>query len=322
MALSEATATSSHHRPPLVLVINDQEWSMRSYQSILGPSGFAVLQAYTGRKGLERARLARPDIILVDLDLPDIDGVAVCRQLRSDPAITASTPIIMTTAGHPSRGQRLEALRAGAWDFVGHPIDAEELLLRFHAYVEAKFDADHAREEGLLDELTGLYNLRGLARRAREIASHASRRSGALACVIVSPEVLEGDGQEAGAQDDAVQEAVARLADLLKKSGRASDVIGKIGNTEFAVFAPDTDEGGAASLAKRLAEAIERSDVAMPARVKLRAGYHAVGDFRESSLEPVDLLKRASSALYQTRRNRTNGAESWIQGFSLELSQS
>src|SRR5579864_9776616 len=61
-------------RPPLVLLANDQEWSARSLESILGPNGYAVLRAYTGKQVLDLARSAQPDLVIMDIRLPDMDG--------------------------------------------------------------------------------------------------------------------------------------------------------------------------------------------------------------------------------------------------------
>jgi len=68
------TSAARHHRPPFVLIINDQEWSTRSLESILAPHGYAVLRAYTGSKGFERAVTARPDVIVTGAVLPDLNG--------------------------------------------------------------------------------------------------------------------------------------------------------------------------------------------------------------------------------------------------------
>ena len=114
------------HRPPLVLIANDQEWSTRSLESILWPNGYAVLRAYTGKKALERSRSAQPDLIIIDTSLPDMDSLALCAALRSEDHVHDSTPIIMTAPVRPSRQQRLAALRAGAWEFLNYPLDAEE----------------------------------------------------------------------------------------------------------------------------------------------------------------------------------------------------
>jgi diguanylate cyclase (GGDEF)-like protein len=292
-------------RPPLVLIANSQEWSARSLESILGPNGYAVLRAYTGKQAIERAESAQPDLVILDANLPDADGMAVCQSLRTEAALNASTPILVTTSSHPTRQQRLAALRAGAWEFLGHPIDAEELVLKLDAYVKAKFDADRAREESLLDHITGLYNVRGLARRAREIGSDAFRHHEALACVVFAPDVSPDDRE--------VEGAVRRLAQVLKRAGRVSDAIGRLGQTEFAIIAPATDAVGAVKLAERLAREIESTAAAEAVpEAKTRAGYYAVTDFREAAIEPVDMLVRATTAL---RMSKAEGVEERIRSF-------
>src|SRR5437867_2162053 len=178
----ESAATT---RPPLALIVTDQEWSTRSIESIIAPKGYAVLRAYSGREALDRAEGAQPDVVIVDTHLPDRDGLDVCRELRDRRLVSPNTPILVTSSEHPSRAQRLAALHAGAWDSLGHPIDAEELLLKLGTFVRAKLESDHARQEGLLDPATGLYNVRGLARRAREVGAEAFRRHTALACVVI-----------------------------------------------------------------------------------------------------------------------------------------
>ncbi|MGE3524888.1 MAG: PleD family two-component system response regulator, partial [Gemmatimonadales bacterium] len=117
-------------RPPLVLIANDQEWSARSLESILAPNGFAVLRAYTGMQAIERARTAQPDLVILDAQMPDMHGIEVCQMLRDDPRFSGTIPIFVTTSGPSGRAQRLEAYRAGAWEFLGQPLDGEALLLK------------------------------------------------------------------------------------------------------------------------------------------------------------------------------------------------
>ncbi len=274
-------------RPPLVLIANDQEWSARSLESILAPNGFAVLRAYTGHQALERARTARPDLVILDAQMPDLHGVEVCRQLRADPRFSVTTPIIITTAGPSGRSQRLEAYKAGAWEFLGQPLDGESLLLKLDTYLVSKLEADRLRDESLMDQLTGLYNMRGLSRRAREIGSEAFRRRQPLSCMVLAPE---------GAADAATSE---RFGQLLRAQGRTSDVIGRLGQGEFAVIAPDTEAAGAVRMFERLERALGGTNDHGPAPLRLRAGYCAVPDFGSAELDPVEMLLRATSALRQ-----------------------
>ena len=77
---------------------------------------------------------------------PDIPGIELCQRLRDDPELPPSTPIVMTTAGPASRTQRLDAYRAGVWEFLSQPVDAEALLLKLDAFVRAKREIDRSRE--------------------------------------------------------------------------------------------------------------------------------------------------------------------------------
>jgi PleD family two-component response regulator len=299
---------------PLVLIANDQEWSARSLESILGPNGYAVVRAYTGQQALERARTSQPDIIILDAQMPDIHGFEVCRALRSDPRFSSTTPIVITTSGPSGRTQRLEAYRAGAWEFLGQPLDGEALLLKLHTFLQSKRQVDMLREENLLDSSTGLYNMRGLARRAREIGSDAIRRREALACVVFAPESeLETSDEEAP------EEELVRMSDqvgaVFRQVGRVSDAIGRLGPTEFAVIAPATGADGAVRLVNRLGGAVEATRI--PVRggersVRVKAGYCAVPDFAESTVDAVELLLRATTAL---RDLRSGGESDRIRAF-------
>jgi diguanylate cyclase (GGDEF)-like protein len=297
---------TARQHPPLVVIANSQELHTRALDSILGPHGYAVLRAYTGKQALERCRSARPDIIILDAELPDMDGLDVCRTLRNDPLISQSTAILVTSSGHSSRQERLAALRAGAWDFLGSALDDEELPLRLDAYVRAKFDADRAREESLLDHLTGLYNARGLSRRARELGSHAFRSHTPFACVVFS--MMAEDAQDEMAAEAKVAAAVEQLAAALRGRGRISDALGRLGPNEFAVVAQDTDAEGAVRMAERLTNEIR---AARP-DVRVVAGFDAVPNYHEAPIDPSEMLARASRAM---RQSRTDANGKWIHRF-------
>ncbi len=290
------TDAESLSPPPLVLIANDQEWSARSLESILAPNGYAVLRAYTGTQALERARTARPDLVILDAQMPDLHGFEVCRQLRNDPRFSATTPILITTAGPSGRAQRLEAYRAGAWEFLGQPLDGESLLLKLSTFLAAKLEADRLRNDTLLDQLTGLYNMQGLSRRAREIGAEVVRRQQALACVVFAPEASE-----------AAEALVAQIGRTLQARGRSSDAIGRLGDGEFAVIAPATESEGAVRLFERLEQLLAAEHGNGAGRLPLRAGYCAVPNFAAAQVDPVELLLRATAALRQLQA--TDGAE-------------
>ena len=292
--------------PPRILVASDQEWALRSLESILAPRGYAVLRAYTARQAIELAISGRPDAVILDGQMPEMSGVDICRKLRADPQFGDTTSIILVMSGPASRSERLEGLKAGAWDYCVQPLDAEVLLLKVGTFIRAKHAADHAREEGLLDEASGLYSIRGLARRAREIGADAGRRRDALACIAFGPDAESVEGR-----DRLLHEASGRIAehlgDICRRTGRASDAIGRLGPTEFAIVAPATAAIGARQFAERLMAAVDQSQVDIGGGtfpLHIRAGYAAVSNFAEASIDAVELLFRASGALRLARSER------------------
>jgi diguanylate cyclase (GGDEF)-like protein len=279
-------------RPPLVLIANDQEWSARSLETILGPRGFAVLRAYNGRQTIDMARSIQPDAVILDVRLPDTDGFELCRALYADRHLATGTPVVMTSSDPVTRVQQLAALRVGAWDLMAQPLDGDMLLLKLETYVRSKREADALRAETLVDPPTGLYSARGLVRRAREIGADALRRHTALSCIAFAPDA------PAGASFDETGARVAEhLGTLLGRTARISDAVGRLGQSEFAIVAPATEGRGAVRLAERVRDVVAQSRLEPPTGVQVRAGYCAVADFASAIVDAVEMLVRAASAL-------------------------
>jgi PleD family two-component response regulator len=270
-------------QPALILIANDQEWSARSIESVLAPHGYAILRAFTGQQAIERARSSRPDLIILDAQLPDIHGFDVCRTLRDDPAIGHGVPVIVTTAGPAGRQQRLEASRAGAWDFLGQPLDAEIMLARVETYLRATSELRRQKEEGLVDDETGLYSSRGVSRRLREVASEAARRRVPLACVVFTP--VDPDGAVPGA------ETLSTIGLALRRVSRESDVLGRLSRSEFVIVAPGTGGEGAQRLAERVLSQVE-GDL-RPFGLSLRSGVSVVEQEDAARLDDQELFANA-----------------------------
>ena len=188
------------------------------------------------------------------------------------------------------------------------PLDGEALLLKLDTFLRCKQQVDTLREENLLDPGTGLYNMRGLARRAKEIGSEAFRRREPVACVVIAPDAEPEEPTEP--TDEETLRLTDQIGILLRQTGRASDAIGRLGLSEFGVIAPGTGPEAALRMVRRLGEAIEGSP--LPVRggersVRVRAGYCAVPDFAESSMDASELLLRATTALRDLKREGPEG---------------
>ena len=127
-----------------VLAVDDQPQNLRLLDAVLSPRGYDVLTASGGQEALEVLRERTVDVVLLDVQMPGMDGCEVCRRIRRDPA-TEFLPVIMITAG--AAAQRLEGLEAGADDFITKPFDQAELLARVRSLARLKTYHDTMRRQ-------------------------------------------------------------------------------------------------------------------------------------------------------------------------------
>ena len=153
---------------PLVLVVDDLPANVRLLDAVLSPRGYRVLGAGSGPEALALVAEHRPDLVLLDIVMPEMDGYEVCRRLRQDPS-TAFLPVVMITASGDQ--ERLLAIRAGADDFVTKPFDQAELIARVRSLLRIK--RYHDTIEGQAAELAE-WN-RTLERRVQEQVEQLER---------------------------------------------------------------------------------------------------------------------------------------------------
>jgi adenylate cyclase len=120
---------------PLVLVVDDLAPNVRLLEAVLSPKGFRVATASSGAEALDVLAKEHPDLVLLDILMPGMDGYEVCRRIREDPG-TAFLPVIMITAS--GEEEKIRALESGADDFVNKPFDQAELLARVRSLVRVK----------------------------------------------------------------------------------------------------------------------------------------------------------------------------------------
>ena len=271
-------------RPPRILIASDQNHALSDVVRSLGRRGYSVLRVFAEASVLERARTARPDVIVLDAAPGAAPALDLSRTLRADPSIGSGTPILLLMPSRPTREDHRTALRAGVWELVRQPLNVSELLGKLDRYVLVKVERDGASRRDLVDDVTGLYSTHGLARRAGELILQAARHNTSVACVALAPHRAGHDAEIDGL------DALRGVARLLEASGRRSDAVGRIGPAEFAVVAAGVNRIGARQLANRLRDAVG---------VELRAGYDAVGSRRAGAggLEARSLLARAARAL-------------------------
>jgi CheY-like chemotaxis protein len=123
-------------RTSTILLVEDNEDNQEIYRIILAHHGYQVLQAYDGGLGVEMARAHAPDLILMDLTMPLIDGLAATRLLKEDPA-TASIPVIALTA-HATEDDRTAAVAAGCDSFLSKPVEPARVAAEVRRVLAAR----------------------------------------------------------------------------------------------------------------------------------------------------------------------------------------
>lgn len=308
-AMRQSEETAQARRPPLILVVDDHEWSARAFESVLSPRGYSVIRCRSARQTLDHIKTLSPDALLIKSELPDMAASELCRALRAYPHIGPTTPLFVTSAAPMRRSERLEALGAGAWDLINIPVDSEEFLLRLAVYIRSKFEADRAREESLLDLSSGLYSVHGLLRLVRELSLDASRHHSPIACVVIGPEEEWTEFSNPGGTAEPEPGRTAdRLVRLMHQVGRGSDAIGRLSQTEFVVVAPRTSSEGALRMARRLHEAAQKFAATENDEddLRIRVGCYAVDNFQDAVIEPVEILVRATMALRRAQRDTSS----------------
>lgn len=270
---------------PVILIVSAYEWASRALDTVLAPRGYAMLRAYTAKQAIERVVQGNPDAVFVDHLLPDQDGLELCRTLVSDGYLSPAAPLFLMRPDPAPREVRIRGLRAGVWDTLSFPFDAEELILRLERFVQAKQAIDDAERRAIVDRASGVYTIEGLLRRAAEITAGANRYGRPIACVVIALEGLQA-GPAAATTPRWSAEAGRHIVEALRQSMRRSDVIGKGDQNHFIVIAPDTDPQGAEILTERLQA---RMSTYAP-----KARHFAISDVADLSNELREFLHQLS----------------------------
>jgi len=318
-----------------ILIVDDNIVNRKLLETLLQPEGYLTLTAATGEEALTLVAQKAPDLILLDVMMPGMDGYQVATRLKASPA-TSNIPIIMVTA-HIDRGSRLAGLHAGAEEFLSKPVDQTELGLRVRNLLRLKEYGDFLQHHGstlelqvrartaelqqlgvaneslkhlsLHDALTDLANRRYYDKYLADQMAIARRHERTLALVMCDVDFFKAYNDHLGHQ--AGDECLKRIAGVLKSCcRRPADMAARYGGEEFAVILPDTDAAGAARIAEGARDAVARLNIphahssAAPF-VSISGGVAVLP--RNVDMTAQQMTAAADTALYQAKtlgRNR------------------
>lgn len=290
-------------RKPRLLLVDDQPIHLQVLYRALG-SAYQLFMANAGEQALAVAQTQRPDLILLDVVMPDLDGFAVLERLRANRE-TADIPVIFVTA-HGGEDIETRCLEAGAVDFLTKPINPSVVRARVRTHLTLKFQSDLLRSLAFLDGLTGVANRRHFDERLVIEWGRAQRLGTPLSLIMLDVDCFKAFNDHYGHQagDDALR-GVARC--LREHVRRPSDMVARYGGEEFVCLLPDTPLADAQGLAQRMLEAIQALGIVhryCTAEGVLTASFGVAG--REGpavpNAEPALLLGQADALLYEAKR--------------------
>jgi diguanylate cyclase (GGDEF)-like protein len=284
---------------PRVLVVDDDPDALEALAMILGDD-YEVLLAADGREAVETTLMSRPDLVLMDLYMPRMDGLAALEAIRGDP-LTEDVPIILIS-GRGDDLTRSRSLDLGAVDFLQKPFSSRELKARIDRTLRLTRRETLLQELARTDALTGLANLRAFRARLEDEVKRARRYRTPLACVMVDMDRLKPINDELG--HGAGDLAIEAVADVIRNELRETDFAARYGGDEFVMLLPHTSAAEARVFAERVcARLLEASIDVGDRRLQLSGsfGIAALGD--DPLGDPAEaLVRHADAALYTAKR--------------------
>ena len=291
-------------------MVDDQSVNIQAlYQAFAGDH--QVLMATSGEQALALCVSRQPDLVLLDVVMPGMDGHDVCRRLKAD-AATRDIPVIFVTA-HDDESAETQGLEVGAVDFISKPINPKIVRARVKTHLTLKAQSDLLRQWVYLDGLTGVHNRRHFDERLASEWARALRNGTELSVLLLDVDFFKAYNDHYGHQagDECLRQVAARLRQNVKRPG---DLVARYGGEEFACLLPDTPLAGALAFARQLGTDIAALGLAHAGSTVAGVVTVSVG----ASTKPFDasgtaaaLLREADAQLYVAKsrgRNRVCGA--------------
>jgi two-component system cell cycle response regulator len=301
-----------------ILLVEDDPLQADAVKEGLQRTGYEVIWAQDGVRAIKGAKVLLPDIILLDVVLPGLDGHEVCRWLKSDEA-TKGIPIIMLTVKRELE-DKISGLRTGADDYLPKPYNELELNARIYALLRTKALQDELRlknsqlEEllskveymAVTDALTGLYNRRRFHESLSNEIERTKRYHTPLSLVMIDidhfKKVNDNFGHQAG--DRVLMEVPGILSELV----RGTDTAARYGGEEFVVILPNTTKADAVICTERIRKSIaSHSFKDLGITITVSAGVAGMPDPNIDSEDK--LIRCADLAMYRAKQNGRNRTE-------------
>lgn len=287
------------------LIIDDCKITSTMIRRVVGELGVETYTAYSGEAGIAMAVSLLPDVILLDVQMPGIDGFEVCRRLKADPS-TATIPVIFLT-GETTLEEKVHGLNLGGSDYICKPFDTAELQARIMVGLRTKYLLDILAQKGMIDGVTSLWNRTFFDKRLPNELIAVSQHDQNLASIMIDLDHFKRINDRYGhASGDHV---LRQFSQLLLDTCRSEDLVCRYGGEEFSILLPGLDIDKAVVTAEQIRQATEKLNAEYRGQQIPITCSLGVSDYQFSA---GDLVRHADDALYYaklTGRNRVERAD-------------
>ncbi len=292
------------HAKPHLLVVDDQPINIRLIHELFSQE-FEVFMATSGQQALEKCKSLMPDLVLLDIVMPGMDGYQVCAALKADAALS-DIPVIFIT-GNSSEEDEVKGLELGAVDFIHKPINPVITRARVNTQLKLKQQSDLLRQVALIDGLTGLANRRRYEQELLTAWLQCARDNQPISVVICDIDnfKLYNDTYGHVAGDACLREVAQCMANSVQ---RPYDLVARYGGEEFIAVLPRTWNEGAQQVATNFFSVLQLSALKheknVTGLVTVSAGVATAVPLPNSS--PEKLIAIADEALYVAKKSGRN----------------
>lgn len=290
---------------PKLLVVDDQPINIRIINELFR-ADCDMHMATHGEQAIAISKTLQPDLILLDIMMEGMDGLEVCRRLKSDPT-TAAIPVIFITAKSEENDEAL-GLELGAVDYISKPLNSAIVRARVKTHLTLKLQNDYLKGLASLDGLTGIPNRRAFDVRLTQAWNQACREGGTLSLMMIDIDYFKRYNDHFGhlLGDQCLRQVAETIAQSVN---RPYDMAARFGGEEFVCILPDTHLQGALTLAKKIQHSISQLAIAHPASAvseQLTLSIGIASLMPRIGSEPTELIALADKQLYQAKNNGRN----------------
>ena len=283
-----------------LLAVDDNESNLDILLRLL--QDYDVIVALDGKSALDLLHYETPDVILLDIIMPGMDGYEVCARIKSNPR-WRDIPVLFITA-KTDETSLVRAYDVGGCDYVTKPFRSSELLARVRTQLEYRRAMEQLRHVAITDDLTGIYNRRAFFEAALRAFQRARERGTALGVLMLDLDHFKGINDRYG--HGMGDQALRRFAETVRGLLLPKHVFGRLGGEEFALLAPGSNEAESIALAERVCQAVSAIRFDPPADDLSMTVSIGVAQIEDGAADLDALFREADDLLFQAKHDGRN----------------